>query len=78
MNRYEIYAILKPIFKSYTPAPSTIYHILKRNGCNQLRTKMKQKKRQIIKERAGELGHVGCHYISHSRAIKKAGEIKGL
>lgn len=54
INRYEIYAILKPILKQHTPAPSTIYAILRRNGLNRLSTPMKQSKRKIIKTRAGE------------------------
>ena len=64
INRYEIYAILKPILKAHTPSPSTIYAISKRHGLNRLKPAMKQAKRTIIKTRAGELGHVDCHYLS--------------
>ena len=64
INRYEIYAILKPILKQHTPAPSTIYAILRRNGLNRLSTPMKQSKRKIIKTRAGELGHLDAHHLS--------------
>lgn len=64
INRYEIYAILKPVLKSHTPAPSTIYAITKRHGLNRLTKPMRQSKRQIIKTRAGELGHLDCHYLS--------------
>ena len=63
-NRYDIYAILKPELKSHTPAPSTIYAIIQRHGLNQLTKPMKQSKRQIIKTRAGELGHLDCHHLS--------------
>lgn len=63
-NRYEIHAILKPKLKSHTPSPSGIYAILKRENLNRLKPKMKANKRQIIKEKAGELGHVDCHYLS--------------
>ena len=35
-NRYEIYAILKPILKHNTPKPSTIYAITRRHGFNRL------------------------------------------
>ena len=64
INRYEIYAILQPILKAHTPSPSTIYAISKRHGLNRLKPAMKQAKRTIIKTRAGELGHLDCHYLS--------------
>ena len=64
INRYEIYAILKPVLKERTPAPSTIYAITRRHGLNRMTTPMEQTKRQIIKTRAGELGHLDCHYLS--------------
>jgi len=63
LNRYEIYHILKLDLKKFTPATSTIYSILKRNGVNRLRPKMVRNKRQIIKSRMGELGHIDCHYL---------------
>ena len=64
INRYEIYAILKPVLKSHTPAPSTIYAISRRHGLNRMTKPMQQSKRRIIKTRAGELGHLDCHYLS--------------
>jgi transposase InsO family protein len=64
INRYEIHAILNETLKSHTPAPSTIYKICRRHGLNRLKEPMKQNKRKIIKERAGELGHLDCHYLS--------------
>lgn len=64
INRYEICAILKPVLKAHTPSPSTIYAISKRHGLNRLKPAMKQAKRTIIKTRAGELGHLDCHYLS--------------
>ena len=64
INRYEIYAILRPVLKSHTPAPSTIYAIAQRHGLNRLTKPMRESKRQIIKTRAGELGHLDCHYLS--------------
>ncbi|MDD5456209.1 MAG: DDE-type integrase/transposase/recombinase [Candidatus Margulisbacteria bacterium] len=63
-NRYEIYSILKPKLKNSTPSPSGIYHIFKRHQINRLKPKMKQAKRIIIKEKAGELGHIDCHYLT--------------
>ena len=64
LNRYEIYAILKPDLGDLTPAPSTIYAIIKRHGLNRLNAPMKQTKRRIIKTRAGELGHLDAHHLS--------------
>ena len=64
INRYEIYAILKPVLKEHTPAPSTIYSICRRHGLNRLTKPMQQSKRKIIKTRAGELGHLDTHHLS--------------
>lgn len=64
LNKYEIYAILKSKLKEETPSFSGIYNICKRAGLNRLRPKMKEEKRKIIKERAGQLGHIDCHYLS--------------
>ncbi len=64
INRYEINAILKPILKQHTPAPSTIYAVCRRHGMNRLSQPMKQSKRKIIKTRAGELGHLDTHHLS--------------
>ena len=33
---------------------------------NRLTPKIKENKRKIIKEKAGELGHIDCHYLSKS------------
>jgi hypothetical protein len=65
-NRYEIVNILKPSLKGHTPSPSGVYNILKRKGMNRLTTVMKQSKRKIIKQRAGEMGHIDAHYLSKS------------
>lgn len=63
-SRYEIHSILKPKLKGSTPSPSGIYHIFKRYHVNRLTQPMKQTRRKIIKEKAGELGHIDCHYLS--------------
>lgn len=65
-SRYEIVNILKPKLKGNTPSPSGVYNILKRNGMNRLNPVMKQNKRKIIKQRAGEMGHIDTHYLSKS------------
>ena len=62
-NRYEIHSILKAKLNKFTPCPSTIYNICRRNGLNRLKPKMKQSKRRIIKSKAGELAHMDSHYL---------------
>ena len=62
-NRYEIVSILKPKLKQFTPSPSGVYNILKRHNKNRLVEPMKISKRKIIKEKAGELGHIDSHYL---------------
>jgi len=63
INRYEIHAILSLELKAHTPSPSTIYNICRRHGMNRMHERMKQNRRKIIKERAGQLGHLDCHYL---------------
>lgn len=72
INRYEIYAILKPKLKEHTPSPSGIYNICKRYGLNKLKKPMKQNKRKIIKEKAGELGHIDCHYLPKELVLNES------
>ena len=69
INRYEIYGILKPILKSHTPAPSTIYAISRRHNLNRLTKPMQETRRRIIKTRAGELGHLDCHHLSRDLVL---------
>lgn len=63
-NKFEIYSILRPILNTKTPSPSGVYKILKRYGKNKLSKPMKEEKRRIIKEKAGELAHIDCHHLS--------------
>jgi Integrase core domain. len=65
-NRYEVVNILKPRLHKFTPSPSGVYNIFKRRGLNRLNPVMKQNRRRIIKKKAGELGHLDCHYLSKS------------
>ena len=69
INRYEICAILRPALKEHTPAPSTIYAISRRHNLNRLSKRMEQSKRQIIKTRAGELGHLDSHHLSRDLIV---------
>ena len=64
MNRYEIVHVLKPTLRAATPSPSGVYNILRRHRLNRLRPAMKASKRQIIKEKDGELGHIDTHHLS--------------
>ena len=70
LNKYEIYAILKPILLDKTPSPSGIYNILRREGLNILTPKQKEEKRKIVKDKAGELGHLDCHYLSKDMIVQ--------
>lgn len=63
-SRYEINHVLKPKLRSKTPSPSGVYNILKRHNMNRLSERMKEKKRKIVSRKAGELGHIDCHYLS--------------
>ena len=63
-NRYEINHILRPTLREKTPSPSCIYSILKRYGKNRKTPAMREEKRKIIKEKAGELAHIDCHHLS--------------
>lgn len=63
INRYEICDILKERLGKFTPSPSGIYKILKRNNMNRLTKPMKEIKRKIIKEKVGDMGHIDCHYL---------------
>ena len=64
LNRYEIHSILRAQLVDKTPSPSCIYYITKRYHLNRLKAPMKEEKRRIIKEKAGELGHVDCHHLA--------------
>ena len=63
INRYEIAYLLKPKLKQFTPSPSGVYNITKRYNLNKLTPKMKKNNRKIIKQKAGELAHIDCHYL---------------
>ncbi len=63
-NKYEINCILQIRLGTKTPSVSCIYNILKRHGKNKLTQPMKEEKRRIIKEKAGELGHLDCHHLA--------------
>lgn len=64
MGRYEIVNVLREELKEKTPSASGVYQVLRRNGVNRLQKPMKEQKRMIIKQRAGELGHLDTHCLS--------------
>jgi transposase InsO family protein len=63
LSKTDIFMILQEKLKQFTPSKSTIYNIAKRNNLNRLKPKQKRIKRLIIKEKAGELAHMDCHYL---------------
>lgn len=65
-NKFEINSQLKHKSNTFTPSPSGIYNILKRNGRNRLKPADREVKQKIIKERMGQLGHIDCHHLSKS------------
>jgi hypothetical protein len=64
LNKYEIHDIMKGEIGDKAPSTSCIYKVFKRNGMNKLRVENKEEKRKIIREKAGELAHIDCHYLS--------------
>jgi hypothetical protein len=72
LNRYEVHAVLSKELKDKTPSPSGIYNIFKRNGMNKRSMKQKEEKRSIIKERAGQMGHIDCHYLSKDLILNQS------
>lgn len=68
-NKYEIHSILQAKLGHQAPSASGVYNILLRHGKNKLHVQAKENKRRIIKEKAGELGHVDCHHLSRDMII---------
>jgi transposase InsO family protein len=62
-NRYFISNVLKSQTQEKGISPSSIYNVLREKGLNKLQVKMKQARRTYVKERAGQLGHVDCHFL---------------
>ncbi len=62
-NKYQIHALLLPILKDNTPSFSGIYNILKRAKLNILTPKIKKQKREIVKNKIGEMAHIDCHFL---------------
>lgn len=63
-NKYEICDLLKENMGYKVLSPSGVYNVLRRSGKNRITVPMKEEKKRIIKERAGELGHIDCHHLS--------------
>jgi hypothetical protein len=62
LNRYEIYAALTER-RPDPPSASAIYRALKRQGMNRRDKPMQEEKHRIIRESAGEFGHVDLHRV---------------
>ncbi len=64
LNKFEIAECLKKKHNiKRSGSASTVYRICKAHGLSRLTQLMKEEKRKIVKERAGELIHVDCHYL---------------
>lgn len=72
LNRYEIVRCLSATLGAATPSPSGVYQVLRRHGVNRLRRRMQEAKRRIVKQRAGELGHIDCHHLSRDLVASQA------
>ena len=64
VNRYEICQLLAPKLKHLPPSPRTVSRITQRDGLNRFTPKLKQEQRRIVKQKAGELGHLDCPHVS--------------
>jgi len=62
-NRYDHCNILKKEL-NIEISPSSLYRLFKKLGINKLNPKIKEIKRKIVKEYAGELGHIDIHYVA--------------
>jgi transposase InsO family protein len=71
LNRYEICDIIRRKRGEKAISASGVYNIIKREGMNVLRVEEREAKRIIIKERAGELGHIDAHYITQGLVKNK-------
>ena len=69
INRNETCAILQPVLKYHTPAPSTVYAISRCHGLNRSSKGTQQSERLSIKTRAGELGHLDSHHLSRDLLV---------
>lgn len=63
-NKYVISQALKQRFGAEKScSPSTIYRILKSQGYHKLSPSIKETKRKIVRDTAGSLAHIDCHYL---------------
>jgi len=68
-NRYDIAALLQDRHEIKLSA-SSVYRLMVKLGINQLNPTIKEETRQIIKENAGELGHIDIHYVSKGTVLE--------
>lgn len=63
-NKYIISeALKKETTKQMGCSPSTVYRILKSYGLSKLTKAMTQEKRRYVRDKAGSLAHIDCHYL---------------
>lgn len=63
-NKYMISEIIRKNHKiTKGSSPSTVYRILNKYGESRLTPALKEEKRKIIREFAGSLAHIDCHYL---------------
>jgi len=63
-NKYIISAALKKELGSKAKcSASTVYRILRKYGVSKLTTKLIEEKRKIVRDKAGSLAHIDCHYL---------------
>jgi hypothetical protein len=68
LNRYELVTLFEPVYKEKTPAPSTMYLIVKRYQRG-LRKKEKEVIKRYEKKSPGELGHLDTYYLPKSTIL---------
>lgn len=73
-NRYDISDTIKSENK-IDITPSKIYRLLVKLGLNRLNSRAKEEKKKIVKEYAGEMGHIDCHYLPQA-IVKGMGKQK--
>lgn len=63
-NKFVISNALKARFpKEQSCSPSSVYRICRAHGYGKLSQKHQQVKRKIVREKAGSLAHIDCHYL---------------
>lgn len=62
-NKYVIAESLKKYNAQGSCSASTVYRILRKHGVSRLTRRIVEEKRKIVREYAGSLVHIDCHYL---------------